>query len=1042
MKKRVLKKVIAHVLTMCMLLVSMWAMDVEIVKAEEPMTMYFLNSQNWSQVGAYVYGGKGELLGAWPGVDTVEAEELGSGWVKVELSDSPSFNIIFFNKENEAERAELLIPDAAHAYVSATGISYASVQEAEEALAATPTVLYFVTSDKWEEVYAHADNDGADVGTPWPGIKAESAEEGMGDGWWKVEVPQNALLDSFDVVFHNNNGEQLDPIAINNYQNNYIAGSGELFTVKSDAEACVGITNETMVYFLNSKDWAEVGAYVYGVGEPLGPWPGKNPEPAEEIGEKWMKIAVPALPAFNVIFFNKNADQERAELQVPNKDSVYVTGSNEVYGSIEAAELSEGLGDSGKMTEVFFYNNRGWGDINAYVYVEDGDSASTLGAGWPGKAATPATDLGDNWWSFSVPREASADTPFKIIFNDGVNQTGDILISDKENVYASVIGGPYASVAQTEEAAAGDAYDDGCEDGPNADLKNYKVKFRGAGAVLPYTTYEAELAHTNGKILEKDITYSDAIQSEASGRQAVMLNNTGDYVEFTLEEPANAMVIRYSIPDSVDGAGLDADLSMYVDGMEIHNVALTSKYAWVYGTYPYTNTPSEGRPHRFYDEVRVTFGQTISKGSVIRLQKDEDNIAENYIIDFIECEKIDAPLAQPKDSLSVTDYGAVANDGNDDRAAFEACLEAAKAENKEVWIPAGIFDLKEEKFFTVDGITIRGAGMWHTNLVGAGAAFKYQGTSKFYDFAMIGASTVRDDSGDLAGFEGNGSRATNVTIQNIWMEHMKVGVWSCNTENLIIQGCRIRNTYADGINLCSGTHNAVVRNNSVRNTGDDAIAIWPWLANCTGNIISNNTIQAPMLANGVAIYGGADNRAEYNHVSEIINNGSGICVGSEFETKEGYTGTITVSNNLLERCGSMQTDKGYPVGALWIWSSKSPMSATYNLVDNTLKDCSYEGVLVDCTSEVAGLNINNIDVDGATDAVYIRGQGKGTATIGNINAQNCTGEIVNNEDAGITVIYNDQSAVSLSTILMVLAVVMMLVAAGVGVVIIKRKNTK
>ena len=87
---------------------------------------------------------------------------------------------------------------------------------------------------------------------------------------------------SFDVVFHNNNGEQLDPITINNYQSNYIAGSGELFTVKSDAEACVGITNETMVYFLNSKDWAEVGAYVYGVGEPLGPWPGKNPEPAED----------------------------------------------------------------------------------------------------------------------------------------------------------------------------------------------------------------------------------------------------------------------------------------------------------------------------------------------------------------------------------------------------------------------------------------------------------------------------------------------------------------------------------------------------------------------------------------------------------------------------------------------------------------------------------------------------------------------------------------------------------------------------------------
>ncbi len=151
--------------------------------------------------------------------------------------------------------------------------------------------------------------------------------------------------------------------------------------------------------------------------------------------------------------------------------------------------------------------------------------------------------------------------------------------------------------------------------------------------------------------------------------------------------------------------------------------------------------------------------------------------------------------------------------------------------------------------------------MWHTNLVGAGVSFHYKATCKFYDFAMTGVSSVRDDSGELAGFEGTG-RATNVTIQNIWMEHIRVGVWSANTENLVIQGCRLRNTYADGINLCSGTHNATVRNNSVRNTGDDCIAIWPWLADCSGNTITHNTIQVPTLANGVAIYGGSGNVAD------------------------------------------------------------------------------------------------------------------------------------------------------------------------------------
>lgn len=1041
MKKGVLRKALTYILMLCMIS-SVWSMDIKTVHAEEPVTMYFLNSQGWSQVGTYIYGDKGELLGAWPGADAEAADELGPDWVKTQIPDSPSFNIIFFNKENDAERAELLIPDASHTYVSAVGKSYTSAEEAEVALKETPTVIYFVADKDWEEVYVYADKDGADIGAGWPGIKAEPAEAGMGDGWWKAEVPQNALLDPFDAVCHNNNGWQTEAVTLTNYQDNYITQNGELFTVKGDAEASVGIANETVVYFLNSKDWEQVGAYVYGVGEPLGPWPGKNPEPAEEMGDKWMQMAVPALPAFNVIFFNKDAQEERAELQIPNKDTIYVTGSNEVYGSKEAAELSEGLGDASKLTEVFFYNNRGWGDINGYVYVEDGDSASTLGAGWPGKAATPATELGDNWWSFLVPREATADTAFKIIFNDGVNQTGDILIADKENVYASASGGPYAGAEETEQAAANDSYDDGCEDGPNADLKNYKVKSGKAGAVLPYTTYEAEAADTNAQVLLKSTTYSESVQSEASGRMAVELVNKGDYVEFTLDEPADAMVLRYSIPDSEDGTGTDATLSMYINGVETQDLSLTSRYAWVYGTYPYTNTPSEGNPHRFFDETRVILGEKLSKGTTIRLQKDEGDDAKNYIIDFIECEVIDEVLTQPANSLSVTDYGAVADDGADDRAAFEACIEAAKAEGKEVWIPAGTFNLEEKLVFTIEGITIRGAGMWHTNLVGAGAAFKYQGTSKFYDFAVTGVSTVRDDSGDLAGFEGNGSRATNVTIQNIWMEHIKVGVWSCNTENLVIQGCRIRNTYADGINLCSGTHNATVRNNNIRNTGDDCIAIWPWLAECTGNTISHNTIQAPMLANGVAIYGGADNTAEYNHISEIINNGSGICVGSEFETKAGYTGTINVRNNLLVRCGSMQTDKGYPIGALWIWSSWNPMTTAYNLTGNTLKDCSYEGILVDCNSEVAGLTIRHIDVDGATDAIYVRGQGTGEATIGNINAKNCTGEIVNNGDSNFIITYKDEAALSVVGIIAIVLILLLAAAGVAGTLIYKKKNAK
>uniref|UniRef100_UPI004056B9D5 starch-binding protein n=1 Tax=Acetatifactor sp. TaxID=1872090 RepID=UPI004056B9D5 len=1041
MKKSFVKKAITYVLAVCMLVTTLFAASGSIVQAEGQTTVYFQNSQGWAQVGTYVYNapgyeGNGEALGAWPGVMAEEASDLGNGWVSVTVPAETAFNIIFFNPENDAERAELQIADVNNVYVTMSKKTYSSKEAAESAMADTPTTVYFLNSNGWDEVYAYPYADNQPLDTEWPGVAAEEAPE-AGDNWWKTKISQNALINPFNIIFNNNSDSQVES-AVNRFENNYMTASGELYATMQEAEVASGVAKETIVYFLNSKDWANVGAYVYGVGEVLGPWPGKIPEEAPEMGEKWMKIAVPAKPAFSIIFFNKASEGERAELQLPSAEYVYVTGSNEVYASAEEAELAEGLGDQSKMTEVFFYNSRGWGDINTYVYVIDEEGVgSTLGKGWPGGAAEAATELGENWWKFSVPREATEENPFYVIFNDGVNQTGDILISNKDVVYANATNNAYASVEEAEAAAANDTYDDGCEDGPNTDLEAYDVKLKEAGATLPYVTYEAEDANTNAQVLEKSTVYREAIQSEASGRQAVMLQNEGDYVEFTLEEDANSLVLRYSIPDSEDGTGMDAGLSMYVDEEEVKGLELTSEYAWVYGGFPYNNNPANDLPHRYFDEIRTTFDETLPKGTVIRFQKDAEDTAEFYVIDFVDCELVAEPLAQPENSLSVVDFGAVADDGQDDRAAFEACIEAATAEDKEVWIPAGTFNLDEEKIFDLNGVTIRGAGMWHTNLVGAGVSFHYKGTCKFYDFAMTGVSTVRDDSGDLAGFEGSGARSTNVTIQNIWMEHMKVGVWSCNTENLVVQGCRIRNTYADGMNLCSGTVNAVVRNNNVRTTGDDCIAIWPWLANCENNTIEHNTIMAPDLANGIAIYGGGGHVVDSNYVSEIINNGSGICVGSEFDTKEGYTGTITVTNNVLDRCGSMQTDENYPIGAIWLWSSWNPMMSAYDIHGNELNDCSYEGVLIECDSQLTGVTVKDIDINGATDAIFIRGNGPGEAVIGNIDAENITGEMI--RSANPKVLVSEQNDAEHGR---AIALVMGVLAVGAGGTIVLRSKRK
>src|SRR5579872_3110089 len=82
-----------------------------------------------------------------------------------------------------------------------------------------------------------------------------------------------------------------------------------------------------------------------------------------------------------------------------------------------------------------------------------------------------------------------------------------------------------------------------------------------AGADLPWTTYEAEAMKTNGAVLGPK--YGPfLVEMEASGQKCVKLAGAGDYVEFTATTEANALVIRYSLPDAEKGGGVETSLRL------------------------------------------------------------------------------------------------------------------------------------------------------------------------------------------------------------------------------------------------------------------------------------------------------------------------------------------------------------------------------------------------------------------------------------------------------------------------------------------------
>ncbi|MGH8889953.1 MAG: discoidin domain-containing protein [Acidothermaceae bacterium] len=510
----------------------------------------------------------------------------------------------------------------------------------------------------------------------------------------------------------------------------------------------------------------------------------------------------------------------------------------------------------------------------------------------------------------------------------------------------------------------------------------------GRGAAVPFVEVEAANAKTNGTVLAESRKW-DTLAGEAIGRRAVTLVGRGKYVEFTLSQPANSIDVRYSIPDSPDGSAYTASLSVYVDGTKQKSLTLTNKYSWYYGAYPFVNQPSSGNPHHFYDEVHSLLGKELPAGSKVRLQVDAGDKAKSYTIDLADFEEVAPALTQPAGSVSVTAFGADPTGAGDSTAAITSAIAAALGKGTSVWIPAGTFAV-DKHLVVGNNVTIEGAGPWYSVLTGAGVGI--YGNSAPHpsvnvhlsNFAIEGTIDQRDDAAQVNGI--GGGMGGGSTISDLWIEHTKVGMWFDGPfDGLSLTDNRIDDTTADGINLHDGITNSVVRDNFIRNTGDDGIATWSEHDADGDDVISFNTVEAPILANNIAIYGGADNAVTDNVVSDTQTQGGGIHVGNRFNAVA-LSGTTTIARDTALRTGVLDPNWKYGVGALWFWADDSPMDGAIRVDDVDLIDSSYEGVQFTGAS-VGNVALANVKIAG-TGTFALQLESHGDASFKNVVATN------------------------------------------------------
>ena len=460
------------------------------------------------------------------------------------------------------------------------------------------------------------------------------------------------------------------------------------------------------------------------------------------------------------------------------------------------------------------------------------------------------------------------------------------------------------------------------------------------GASVPYTRYEAEEAsRSDGTTLER----SDDLEStaiEASGQSYVALNDKNSSVDFTAMAAANALDLRFTLPDHTSGR-----VDVRVNNETVATLDLSSESAWQYvgGSSVYDESGAGLRARFRFDEVHTLLGRQVQKGDHIQIVKVGDD-QNSYGIDFIELEQAGPAIERPEGAVSIADYNnARPGDGVADDAALAAAMDAAaNTASKTVYIPAGTWEFSGKIGISHPGLTFQGAGLWYTNIFftsdqakGGGIVFNHGASNEtLTDFAM--SSNLKSRYNQEAQYKGfSGEAGDDTRVANVWVEHFECGFWMGDyvdasqmlyTNGMVIENARIRNNLADGVNFAQGTKDSTVRNSSVRGNGDDGLASWASIDTYShseariaeGNSFIGNTVELGWRASGIGIFGGKSHVIKDNL---IVNNfsGAGIRLNTVFDGHNFDLNTdqgITIAHNKLVRSGTTDDFYGKTRGAI------------------------------------------------------------------------------------------------------------------------------
>jgi len=246
---------------------------------------------------------------------------------------------------------------------------------------------------------------------------------------------------------------------------------------------------------------------------------------------------------------------------------------------------------------------------------------------------------------------------------------------------------------------------------------------------------------------------------------------------------------------------------------------------------------------------------------------------------------------------------------------------------------------------------------------------------------------VRDDNAPDSGV--GGAPSGNSVVQNVWIEHTKCGMWLDGPfDGFHVTATIIRNTYADGINFHTGVTNGVIEQTIFRNVGDDGVATWSEKTADSKNVFKFNTINVPLLANGIVFYGGSDNTATDNYVSDSVCDGGGLQIGNRYNSVP-VAGTNVFARNVLDRCGAPSRFGPQDCGSVWVWQEQGAFGGTTTFTDNISNDSSFSAFTFWSGDLNGNVIINGHQVNGGPYVMEVNSAG-GQVPCSNVVAKDLT----------------------------------------------------